>query len=405
MEPELADKDLQTLRRLAYATGARKRTYHACTACRLRKLKCVPPEAGSGPDCVRCRKDRTHCEWTATRTKSKSAEPENQASLHSKQKSTTCRVNSISERSSKNGKGKQSPRKITCNEKIGDPTKVMADASFRNFGTHPDVPAESSELVLDTINPDVATCQLAGSHTPMKGALFDQKFLDHLNLQTIFALPVSTGGNDHISYIDSAFSKYTLYFDSSDKILEVRMRLLKDDSIRQSTLYRRIACIYLGYGMESLINDAQRLLFASAQHTSRVIRDRSYISVLEKFQPRLRGWKRDFEKLDCECHSTETASLYTSNMNSLVPSQASAILGIEYAYGQAYLNSIILEPLMGSDQITDAELKMQITTLADSCKEIIDIASNNLEELLIYSPVRTYIRTLAASSLLVKVNY
>ncbi|RFU31471.1 hypothetical protein B7463_g4864, partial [Scytalidium lignicola] len=385
MAQDLIDKDLQDLRRSVYSQRGRKRGYHACIPCRLRKLKCVPREAGSGPQCIRCHKEKKECEWTVARNKKKCNEIRNQEAVLEERRNISQEEDPLLQQISAD-EGNALHESSISNEAVTSIThRQVAYRRIENAGTHLQPPLSRVDIrevqSLDIIEPS-----LTGT-TPIhpEDSLFHQ---DEPNLDNILALRFAIEDDNYKEDSFLSSSGYTKYFDSPVKMLEARTKILRDNTSDELPLHENITNLYLWSGIESLIKDVKKVLFASKEHTARVVKDKCYVWKIQKFEPRLRGWNRDFEKLK-------------------VPLQASLILRIEYEYAQVLLNSIVLEVMTETFNVTSLISKYDdkyIETLINSCQSIIKIVHRSFRELLTSSPMRTYLRTLTAASVLLKLS-
>ncbi|KAI9786393.1 MAG: hypothetical protein M1839_006853 [Geoglossum umbratile] len=79
--------------------------------------------------------------------------------------------------------------------------------------------------------------------------------------------------------------------------------------------------------LTTLLKSGNELLFPSRKQTRELIRSGRYVGMLEHFQPLLRSWRHDFEKLN-------------------IPTHMRHILNIEYEYLRVYINSLALQAVV-----------------------------------------------------------
>ncbi|KAH0558434.1 hypothetical protein GP486_004913 [Trichoglossum hirsutum] len=79
--------------------------------------------------------------------------------------------------------------------------------------------------------------------------------------------------------------------------------------------------------LTTLLKSGNELLFPSRKQTRELIRSGKYVAMLEHFQPLLRSWRNDFDKLN-------------------IPSHMRHILIIEYEYLRVYINSLALQAVV-----------------------------------------------------------
>ena len=146
----------------------------------------------------------------------------------------------------------------------------------------------------------LAKRMISAADIPQRCLLFDQW---HSNFEGISKFPfqmlMDICTSDLVPYrVLNDKSQYL----SSAGIIEIRQRLLRssvDDRSRPTFTRLNECSLYLWDGIELLMKHAQVLIFPSEAHTLAMIETRSYREELQRFTPRLRGWKRDLDKLNC----------------------------------------------------------------------------------------------------------
>ncbi|KAI9833251.1 MAG: hypothetical protein M1826_000164 [Phylliscum demangeonii] len=171
--------------------------------------------------------------------------------------------------------------------------------------------------------------------------------------------------------------------------------------------------------LTSLMRSGNELFFLSRNHTRELIRSGRYTSLLEHFQPRLKGWRTEFDTLD-------------------IPTYMRYILSIEFEYLTVYINSLALQAVVercansSNDGVGTAAAmpdrlsprsrayagNIPYSTLAGFyggdqgyIKEVVDASRNLLRTVvdgllpggyLQHAPVRTYFRIVSGAMFLLK---
>ncbi|KAI9877370.1 MAG: hypothetical protein M1830_004103 [Pleopsidium flavum] len=165
----------------------------------------------------------------------------------------------------------------------------------------------------------------------------------------------------------------------------------------------------------TLMKRSNELLFPSRDQTRETIRSGRYLGLLETFQPLLRGWRSEFDKLD-------------------IPNHMRHILLIEYEYSRLYINSLALQAVVerwtssagsraqrnrvasivggpSNGMVSMATLLELYRGNEEYIGEVIDASRNILRvvvdgllpgDYLKHTPVRTYFRVLSGAMFLLK---
>ncbi|POS84881.1 hypothetical protein EPUL_002851 [Erysiphe pulchra] len=181
--------------------------------------------------------------------------------------------------------------------------------------------------------------------------------------------------------------------------------------------------IHCWAGITNVMRVSNESLFNTRQHTTKIIQDGSYVGLLQKFQPMLRKWKREFERFR-------------------LPLYIRHILTIEYEYTRIYIYSLSLQAVVErctnhvglhsgasasgdsmaratiSPAIRDYYCKLPLARLggiraADQnyIREVVDGSRNLLRTVvegllpnnyLKHAPVRTYFRIISGAMFLLK---
>ncbi|PMD45690.1 hypothetical protein L207DRAFT_562800 [Hyaloscypha variabilis F] len=432
------DKDLQLLRRSAYAHTRSNRTYQACMCCRTRKLKCVSSEEKSGVGCIRCIRERRECVWTVARGKRRCEEilTSNPCSLRSVKRVEPASLKIIGpeilDLPVSIGVCGDRLAGIEIHDELDDDAVGAAAQGLPRYSEVDKLMGldlfESEELLffeleastqtnnlnsLDMFDCNEAdpfkllnagnetlnaqnTCGLAGRMTsaadiPRRCLLFDQW---HSSFEGISKFPFQMLMDICTSDLfPSHFLNDKSQYLSSAGIIEIRQRLLRSsvDDRSRPTFARLNECSrYLWDGIEILMKHAQVLIFPSEAQTVAMIETRSYREELQKFKPRLRGWKRDLDKLN-------------------LPPAVRLVLLIEFEYVKVYINSIVLQAMLGAANTATTFVEEDwkaIRTLTTSCRTITKLIARGLQlEMLLHcSPARCYLRGLGATTFLLKAS-
>ncbi|PMD53348.1 uncharacterized protein K444DRAFT_668161 [Hyaloscypha bicolor E] len=390
MAPHL-DEDLLFLKRSTFSHSIGQRSYQACTPCRNRKLKCLTPDQGF--DCPRCRKEGRDCVWAVARTKrgcEKIARKEVFRPSENKERSSGREaVHNSPERSSV---ALQLPRQksqvipVLLEAPSNDDLDTM-ELSIFGVCLAPDV---TNEHVAETAGFDasgrIGEIDARDGGIQSNSLLFDRW---HESFEGVLELSFNVREDLCVGdYFPTPESSG--HSSSSTNILETRRRVLKGCSMQPSnpnwpsTVDNRNH--FLWEGIAIIMKHIQILLFSSEQHTSKLIRNGTYLAEAKKFQPRLRGWKRDFDKLD-------------------VFLSARYIFLTEFEYSKVYLNSIALQAMMRSPNYNSSSSQTaqnEIETLINSCRNLVQTVTDGVlqGESLIYAPTRTYLRLLGATTMM-----
>lgn len=181
--------------------------------------------------------------------------------------------------------------------------------------------------------------------------------------------------------------------------------------------------IHCWAGITNVMRVSNESLFNSRKHTTKIIQDGSYVDLLQKFQPMLRKWKREFERF-------------------CLPLYIRHILTIEYEYIRIYIYSLSLQAVVErctnhgkpypsdstngnptirptiSPAVRDYYCKLPLARLggiraADQnyIREVVDGSRNLLRTVvegllpnnyLKHAPVRTYFRIISGAMFLLK---
>ena len=97
----------------------------------------------------------------------------------------------------------------------------------------------------------------------------------------------------------------------------------------------------------NLMRSGNELFFSSRNHTKNLIRSGDYTSRLEHFQPRLKKWREEFDKLDSKWSWACVGHIPESRADTVaVPVYMRHILNIEFEYLTVYINSLALQAVV-----------------------------------------------------------
>lgn len=270
MDLDPIGKDLRHLKRFVYSSTRNNCTYHAWTPCRIHKLKCLCSGSRSSVACEQCVKRGKKCVWTAARTKRGCEEILTLGLLQSRSL-----------------------------EKVGN-------YSSKEISTRFPVESVSSREALSSQVAAVKMNNMVDEHGLMdldsaRSLLFDESYQ---SMEGALSLPlnirVGLYGNGLLSKLSHESSgRYT----TSVAIMETRKRLLRASDEEQGNGNEFLALnecfLYLWGGIETIRKLVKTLFFPSSAHTTTLINTQSYIVEIENFQPRLRGWRKDLDKIAC----------------------------------------------------------------------------------------------------------
>lgn len=161
----------------------------------------------------------------------------------------------------------------------------------------------------------------------------------------------------------------------------------------------------LWFDIAALMFDANRDIFPSRETTAALIDNGGYKAAISKLKPRLQKWYAD----------------YMSIQNRLEPNMR-AVLRMEYEYSRLYVNSLGLQKVVGHMALQtrskvsrglSAQLgpvyednKIYIDEVRDAAQKILLASCEGLGDsgALVYSPVRTFLRTMSALMFSLKVS-
>ena len=78
----------------------------------------------------------------------------------------------------------------------------------------------------------------------------------------------------------------------------------------------------------TLMKQGNADIFPSKERTHEIIQSKLYLSILRKYQPKLRAWLSSFQEIECK----HIASSQCARLTLVVPQRARTILMIEYEY-------------------------------------------------------------------------
>ena len=295
--PPPIDETFLLLKRTAFAHSKRERSYQACTPCRNRKLKCSQPEQGL--DCPRCLKDGWECVWAVARTKRGC-----EKILRRESQTLRARHKKLTKVGLKRSKGpdkeaRPKPRVVPVPLEIlgRDDACLMDDLRVSAFDlAEGPVDNHLTEMIDLDESGGLAEGDI-GAGATLDYLLFDRW---HENFEGILVLRLNA---QESICVEDGFSTAGSSDGSSSsiEILETRRRVLEGFSLQSSeaTIPSPIdnRSHYLWEGIWIIMKHIKMLLFPSKQHTAMLISNGAYLFEIHKFQPRLRGWKRDFDKL------------------------------------------------------------------------------------------------------------
>ncbi|KAJ9637853.1 zinc finger transcriptional activator [Coniosporium tulheliwenetii] len=146
-----------------------------------------------------------------------------------------------------------------------------------------------------------------------------------------------------------------------------------------------------------LMETGNQQMFPNRRQTRDLIKSGRYVELLQFFQPKLREWRRSFEKA------------------SSIPTHMRHILTIEFEYTRVYLNSLALQarptPKSETGAIPFSTLmkwygtdRPYINEVIDACRNVLRVVVEGLHpgDYLKHAPVRTYFRIISVAIILLK---
>ncbi|KFZ25499.1 hypothetical protein V502_00023 [Pseudogymnoascus sp. VKM F-4520 (FW-2644)] len=414
MASGLRDPRLQLSQRYGGRRVASKRSSKACLSCRVSKLKCTLSQniATNAPVCARCAEEGRQCEWAQV------------SPIKTIDKSNKARLDEPPSNGAEGLKTSVVERQQAIDLAFND--RANPSVPFTVTSGDPADHQQRPDVVLMVENFEIPIPRTGYLSCNPRAARLIQPEVDiSLDQHSTVADGVGIDFNETIEWDESDMPLSLSILDGLDVIsLPNTLNAFHTSSqyiqgTRQTTLNNNKTMILqescdgpVGHRLPSpLIKNSIYLWENSIYLWEQIVVSGTYTDELQKFAPRLRGWKRDFDILK-------------------LPDAVRLLLEVEYEYSRVYIYSIAILAVIDRQRAcwmnSCAENKWHITvkhyhndvpidqrlesendrksirTIAEAARNLLQNVTKDTLLKVAHLPARVYTRTMYAARLLAK---